>query len=588
MLSEGQIRLLDVLPGKKEDSISCKLRVVSLHDEINFEALSYVWGLTTSYNNLKEVEVEGEGTPVTENLYNALVCLRLPKAKRTLWIDQLCIEQWNIEEKSKQVNLMRQIYQKCNRCLVWLGDFTLNTSVITDSDARNALDVITAAAEWNENTEYPIWARNDEIFYRTSSALKALIEDFLVWASRIWTLQEIVLPPAASVLWGTLSLNWIMFQKATDRMVFEGLPDFFEPFEDRSMDLFRSITRWITVQKYANERPIQVLWRWRGREATDPRDKVYGTMGLYRHSPFSRIQLCDYKCKTNDLFAKITLDLISQEKDLIPLVGRRGEPQITSNLPTWALDLVRPTGPVISCHDWYADSYRYPWYNACGNFHLQSCDWKSLNNDLTLLLQGVFVDKISVIGEIILADNDRFAMDDEMVDQKLARTIKSWEHLVRSYISVHGRLAYPRDKDWGDAFLKTLVGDIIADNEYPLRRATEQDSKFIIDFLDGVYREDVQQSLRRMCLRRAFFITDNGYLGLGPGTTKVGDDVWILAGGRVPFILRSKEPNIDLELNEYTNAYQCTFVGDAYVHNIMDGQLVGDNSGSKFQVVLIH
>lgn len=38
--------------------------------------------------------------------------------------------------------------------------------------------------------------------------------------------------------------------------------------------------------------------------------------------------------------------------------------------------------------------------------------------------------------------------------------------------------------------------------------------------------------VRGQCLYRRFFITEKGYLGLGPGPMEVGDHVCVLFGGR--------------------------------------------------------
>jgi hypothetical protein len=38
-----------------------------------------------------------------------------------LWVDQICIDQLNIEERNHQVNLMSKIYQLATRTIVWLG-----------------------------------------------------------------------------------------------------------------------------------------------------------------------------------------------------------------------------------------------------------------------------------------------------------------------------------------------------------------------------------------------------------------------------------------------------------------------------------
>ncbi|KAK3658343.1 hypothetical protein LTR56_001754 [Elasticomyces elasticus] len=62
--------------------------------------------------------------------------------------------------------------------------------------------------------------------------------------------------------------------------------------------------------------------------------------------------------------------------------------------------------------------------------------------------------------------------------------------------------------------------------------------------------------------RLLFITTERRYLGYGPDSVQIGDQVWILAGGKVPFILRPKV-NGRFEL-----------VGEAYVHGIMHGEAV--------------
>lgn len=65
--------------------------------------------------------------------------------------------------------------------------------------------------------------------------------------------------------------------------------------------------------------------------------------------------------------------------------------------------------------------------------------------------------------------------------------------------------------------------------------------------------------VRTVCLYRRFFITEKGYLGLGPGRTEVGDQVCVLFGGKMPFILRRV-------LNHFK------LIGESYVYGIMDGE----------------
>jgi len=61
--------------------------------------------------------------------------------------------------------------------------------------------------------------------------------------------------------------------------------------------------------------------------------------------------------------------------------------------------------------------------------------------------------------------------------------------------------------------------------------------------------------------RRRFFITSSGRFGLGPRDTKDGDVVFVLFGCNVPVVLRQ-------------NGDRWTFVGEAFVTGIMDGEVV--------------
>lgn len=116
--AEREIRLLDLLPGAHEDPIQCEIRITHLDSRENYEALSYVWGEQAAKES---VWISGIERRITANLHDALKQLRYSSRKRTLWIDQLCINQWDIAEKSKQVESMRQICKNCVICLIWLG-----------------------------------------------------------------------------------------------------------------------------------------------------------------------------------------------------------------------------------------------------------------------------------------------------------------------------------------------------------------------------------------------------------------------------------------------------------------------------------
>lgn len=103
------LRLVILEPSQHMESpIRCQLIHANLAGDPEYEALSYVWG---DPMDKVAISLQNTETSVTRNLWNALCRLRLADKPRTLWVDAICIDQSNIEERNQQVGIMRQIYQ---------------------------------------------------------------------------------------------------------------------------------------------------------------------------------------------------------------------------------------------------------------------------------------------------------------------------------------------------------------------------------------------------------------------------------------------------------------------------------------------
>ncbi|EXJ72375.1 uncharacterized protein A1O5_04879, partial [Cladophialophora psammophila CBS 110553] len=63
-----------------------------------------------------------------------------------------------------------------------------------------------------------------------------------------------------------------------------------------------------------------------------------------------------------------------------------------------------------------------------------------------------------------------------------------------------------------------------------------------------------------------FFVTKNGYFGLGPKDTRGGDRVAVLFGSNVPFVLRKRGPG--------TKYGEWQLIGETYIHGVMKGELI--------------
>jgi hypothetical protein len=136
---KDSVRLLRLMPHEDETAdIQCELFEYSLQNSCKgihlYEALSYVWG---NPDEKLPIFLHKHSFDVTVNLHAALLRLRNHSIERILWVDAICINQANQEEKEYQIQLMAKIYSQSNRVVVSLGE------AADDSDL--ALEEIRAA-----------------------------------------------------------------------------------------------------------------------------------------------------------------------------------------------------------------------------------------------------------------------------------------------------------------------------------------------------------------------------------------------------------------------------------------------------------
>ena len=101
------------------------LTIVRVVDSIHCRPLSYCCG--DAANSIRVHSGKGY-IDVTRNRHDALIRLRDVEKSRTLWIDAICINQCDLQERSQQVGIMRQIYKRSKKTLVWLGPETGDTA----------------------------------------------------------------------------------------------------------------------------------------------------------------------------------------------------------------------------------------------------------------------------------------------------------------------------------------------------------------------------------------------------------------------------------------------------------------------------
>ncbi|KAE9363974.1 hypothetical protein N431DRAFT_497705 [Stipitochalara longipes BDJ] len=441
MDSTSSIRILQLLPGKYDSPIQCTTRISSLSKAEPYEAVSYVWGKGP---RSRRVLVDGDNVGITETLYAALRRFRNPIASRSIWVDQLCIDQSNVKEKTQQVNLMGDIYKQCTRSLTWFGEIPEVSAGITTGDAQIVFNFIRALA-------------GDDM----------------------------------------------------DSMIFDSL-------------------------------------------------LMFGHADGTRRAIKAIVRSCNYELDVATLYRNVTIDLIEANKGLKPLLGLRNH----SELPTWVLDLSWcPTIDVTYFYQTHA--YRYDWYDACNKTPL---NMQVVRGHTVISLTGRFMDKIEKTSPV-LADQ----YGGGLKGLELAATMTSWWKVVEEHASKRVRRGkYVNGESWFDAFCRMALGDLITEDVFPQRKAKQSDSELVMEFMRTGNQAIVSTSIHRMTTRQRFFISADGYIGLCPPNTVKGDEIWVLSGGKVPFVLRSRGQTGRKSKAESIPEY--TLVGNAYVQGIMYGE----------------
>jgi hypothetical protein len=214
------IRLLDLHPAyEKQAQIQCRIRDANLDDGPSYKALSYVWG---NPEVAMPIIVNGGTYYVTENCHAALQRLRNTD-QSCVWVDAVCINQEDDQEKSAQIPLMREIYSAAEEVIVWLGkskadwktgdemDEDLAFGLIKDlsrfgqviEDINPFIDVSRGTNEADEEFPRKRWQALAKLFYHP-------------WFQRLWTYQEVVVSSKATILGLFWCVKWREFGIAAE------------------------------------------------------------------------------------------------------------------------------------------------------------------------------------------------------------------------------------------------------------------------------------------------------------------------------------------------------------------------------------
>jgi hypothetical protein len=296
-----------------------------------------------------------------------------------IWIDQICINQADAEERGKQVSLMGDIYEGGFWTFIWLGSEDKYTQTAVETiiklDAAKAKLSTSKILPYDEEAKGVYEAAN--IPYVSPAEWTSLAALFQrQYFRRLWVVQENVLSRVTLGQCGHVEVPWTALcnlaqqlhyrQMALGRATSARFIDNREAalaIESRAAQLFQWRDWWLHGEK-ANfpksptlEALVTDMWTF---HASDPRDKIYGFYGLLnshqrrketgetRNDLESGSWVADYTKSTAQVYAegaKMMLKEAGQLRFLSDVIDRSLEK--TPGLPSWTPDFGVPFSPAL-------------------------------------------------------------------------------------------------------------------------------------------------------------------------------------------------------------------------------------------------
>ena len=617
---DREIRILEIVRIANNARISLRLRHIHLDDAPSFVAISYVWRVDDEKLN---ISVNGHSFQVSRNLFDILMDRitylednRISKMQnkplhfysRYLWVDAICINQSDLRERIAQVLLMSEIYGRSS-VSVCLG--TGNTEL-----ARTAWYCVGNLRKHKESDpkvdiSAEDWLALHEMFAKT-------------WFKRSWVIQEFVLPPFTDLMiWNAhrpihsdhlykaalqlFALDPVGLTSAQKVAMRDGMREYINLFETKALLQTKVVPRLLTA----------LLWIFRDRQVTDPRDKVYSLLALVQEHGRSRRDesgsapellsgLCmrklvlDYAAEVEDIYASLVDAVLSATHSLNILCAVQNSSTFTRSwVPNWA-------------EPWQKYSF------ATANIH-QSLDQVVEENEDFVIGHGLF-----------RASGNKTAIATFSAD---GTALKAWGTEWDRVGSLHDTLGFPpplgetvfhhgvevfdslnekAKSAMCHAYVQQSESEGIQDEELEKETSSKYENRqdkdqtkvihqLVIAMLGGHFRKDVARGLdpghfntlasqeyHELCTsfhlrdvfvdrpsmnhgnfevrssqvgyKRKIFIGEGGYCGLVADSAEVGDKICILFGCDVPVLLR--------QINEE----KCILIEECYVQGIMFGE----------------
>jgi hypothetical protein len=623
------IRLLHVRPCGSHTSapVVCFLSTHERSLAPPYEALSYVWGPQEPTGTIHCADFSS--TPpkrgksrtmrtVRMNLYTALQDLRHKTDTRIMWIDGLCINQEDLAERASQVAMMGDIYRSATAVVVYLGHADYNHAfrvlknlMLAALDFKPVIEGIQDTEELSEAGRHVTrLIRTANLFYDVENLFR------LPWFTRCWTLQEIGLAKHAKLAYGMVEIPFGAFFSAVQRLTFHS--GFEEPSKVEKFRKFISsafIFNEFEMQKhpvgYKNLMKcttfLNVLCEVRGRHATDLRDCVYAYLGhptatalLEAYPLWMRPDYAKDPMLVHLDFARAYLDH-THDLRILSCVDHGDTLAPPEHMPSPSRQSWAPIWTPSNLRSIFGAGLSFFYYHA--SYGLPNCHPRVESDGI--FVQGLHVDTVKMCSPILRNrdfDHEAWMLKHysglktvtDMIRAAAAPSPYDDAQLALSFVLVAGmcdRSGIQEGHNLAQHILNFVNYTEHFKTDYPCIQLSRDEtrSEYVSEAMEQIYLSVSKEtresstifpkylvSLIAACDGRRVFITNKGYIGIGPAAMQAKDECYVLCGGSVPFLLRPTR-------------YQTNqFVGEGYVYGLMEGEAAAMQTKDGLRLEEIH
>lgn len=521
--SEDSIRLLEILPSLAPDTpIRCCLLTATSGSAQPYAALSYAWGPDDL-----ETEIYVAGSSVLISNRSQAKFLSIIRSRRedsniTVWINYLCVDQYDYHEINSEVCLMGRIFRQAREVIV--GTETVDDNASAERGLEHlvnlAINVGDLARESvNENNRRRIGNFVRDIGQNNEWPL-VTIPFKSRWWTRVWFAQEIVCASNAVIFLGSRSVPFSIVEKALQALSFmkDDLEGLGAPISELTLE-----PGWLAAEGIVQSRqelrargklelPI-LLWRFRRSGCTDPRDRIYAYLTLCDYVGLE----IDYELSCKRVFLDVSRCIMRREESY-KVLSLRSTFASVEKTNSWAPDYGRTglTARLPLYLGVFDPQYDKHLYCASGQFQSPHIVTNSEAGPDTLAVNGWMVDAIE-------------SVSDEAMKMETVQALRQMRDIVRQYqeaIGIDSRAPDAVGSRWrillGNQFPLGQKLDHLTRNGMRIPPSNIEDEEHLL-----VHGESIPTKL---LIGRRVMVTHGGRIGLAPEEAKPMDKVVILPG----------------------------------------------------------